>query len=168
VALQFIPWDVEAQRALREHRMPWRNPFASDGAPLFANPQTALSSPFTWPRLLLGLRGWAWSIYLKLLVGSLSLFWLARELRIEARAACILAVVFIWSGYVTTLIYHPHLPGAVKPAPPREDVPDGFSFGVISTVAGVILLCAILMICGAANRPDQPIVLEHIGNRTRA
>jgi hypothetical protein len=108
VALQFIPWDVQAQRALRQHRMPWRNPLASDGAPLFANPQTALFSPFTWPRLLLGLRGWAWSIYLKLLAGSLAMFWLARELRIETRAAGISAVVFIWSGYVTTLIYHPH------------------------------------------------------------
>ena len=79
VVVQFIPWDREIRRLIARGEFPWINRFAGDGAPLFANPQTALFSPFTWPRLLLGLDGWALMALLKLIAAALSMYWLARD-----------------------------------------------------------------------------------------
>ena len=108
VALQFVPWDLEARRQLSRGQIPWRNRFAGDGAPLFANPQTALLSPFTWPRLLIGLRGWAWTVLLKLAVAAFGMYWLGRVVGLSDVAARLTAIVFAWCGYATTLSLHPH------------------------------------------------------------
>jgi hypothetical protein len=81
--VQFIAWDVETRRLLRSGEMPWINRFAGEGAPLFANPQTAYFSPFTWPRLLFGLHGWAITALLKLLAAALCAYWLAREMGVR-------------------------------------------------------------------------------------
>ena len=85
--LQFHPWDTAARRALASGRFPWRNPYAGEGEPLFANPQSALLSPFTWPRLLFGPRGWAVTVFAKLLLAGLGVFLLTREMGASARAA---------------------------------------------------------------------------------
>jgi hypothetical protein len=100
VSLQFEPWDREVRRQLHAGTFPWRSAFAGTGAPLFANPQVALLSPFTWPRLLLGDRGWAISVFLRLLVAALSMTWLARTAGAERREAMVSGVVFAWSGYL--------------------------------------------------------------------
>src|ERR1043166_5502294 len=78
VVTQFIPWDVESRRLIARGEMPWRNVWAGAGAPVWANPQTALLSPFTWPRLLFGLHGWLLCAVLRLIAAALSMLWLAR------------------------------------------------------------------------------------------
>ncbi|HEX9163598.1 MAG TPA: hypothetical protein VF980_17965 [Thermoanaerobaculia bacterium] len=108
VPLQFIPWDTEARRLLWRREMPWRNRFADDGAPLFANPQAALLSPYTWPRLAIGLRGWAWVVLLKILTAAFGMYWLGRTLGLSQEEATLSGIVFAWSGFATTLSLHPH------------------------------------------------------------
>ncbi len=109
VVLHFVPWDLEARRLMREGQLPFVNRFGGEsGAPLLANPQTGLLSPFTWPRLLFGQRGWAFSVFLKLLVAALSMYWLARETGQQQREALVCAIVFSGSGFVILWALHPH------------------------------------------------------------
>lgn len=107
VVTQFIPWDTEVMRLLRDGQPPWVNRFAGDGAPLFANPQTALFSPFTWPRLLLGLEGWGWMALLKLLTASFCMFWFARELEVPRGQATLSAIVYATAGYTIVWLLYP-------------------------------------------------------------
>jgi hypothetical protein len=108
VSLQFEPWDREVRRDLHAGTFPWRSAFAGTGAPLFANPQVALLSPFTWPRLLLGDRGWAISVFLRLLVAALSMTWLALTAGAGRREAIVSGIVYAWSGYLIVWGLHPH------------------------------------------------------------
>src|SRR5215218_6654704 len=87
VIVQSVPWDREIVRLAADGAWPWTNRWAGDGGPLFANPQTALFSPFTWPRLLFGLDGWAIMAILKLLAAMLCAYWLARELDVPRSQA---------------------------------------------------------------------------------
>lgn len=108
VAVQFDVWDGEVRRLVRNGELPWVNVFAGDGAPLFANPQVGLFSPFTWPRIILGVHGWALSAFLKLLVGLLGMWWLARVLGASPGEAAVSAGVFVGSGAFITLLLFPH------------------------------------------------------------
>jgi hypothetical protein len=108
VIVQFIPWDREVLRLLSNGELPWVNRFAGEGGPLFANPQTALFSPFTWPRLLFGLDGWAIMALLKILAAAFSAYWLARELDVSPRQAALSGVVFATAGYMTVWLLFPH------------------------------------------------------------
>ena len=107
VPLQLAPWDSEARRLLAGGEMPWRNRFTGDGEHLFANPLAALLSPFTWPRLLFGLRGWAITVFLKLLVAMLSMYWLARVVGGSEFAASMSAIVFALCGYSIVWALYP-------------------------------------------------------------
>ena len=107
VVVQFIPWDREIVRLARAGEWPWVNRWAGDGGPLFANPQTALFSPFTWPRLLLGLDGWAITAILKLLAAALCAYWLARELDVPHPQATFSALVFATAGYTIVWLLYP-------------------------------------------------------------
>ena len=107
VVVQFIPWDREILRRFSRGEMPWTNRFAGDGAPLFANPQTALASPFTWPRMLFGLHGWAIMAILKLLAAALGAYWLARELDVPRDQAMLSGVVFATAGYTIVWLLYP-------------------------------------------------------------
>jgi hypothetical protein len=108
VVLQFYPWDVQIRRLMRAGEMPWRNAYSGDGSPLWANPQTALFSPFTTPRLLLGARGWALSVYLKFLAAGLGAYLLLRVLRYPSFIAAVCGVVYLCSGYSVLYALHPH------------------------------------------------------------
>ena len=106
VVVAFLPWDTEVVRLIRAGRFPWRNPLADQGAPLFANPQTALFSPFMWPRFVLGPGGWALMALMKFLVAGVGMFWLVREAGGTSFDATFSGVVFMASGYlVTTLLF---------------------------------------------------------------
>jgi hypothetical protein len=107
VVVQFVPWDGEILRLVRAGEWPWVNQWAGDGGPLFANPQTALFSPFTWPRLLLGLDGWAIMAILKLLAAALCAYWLARELDVPHPQALFSALVFATAGYTIVWLLYP-------------------------------------------------------------
>ena len=108
VVVQFVPWDVSARRLIARGELPWRNVWAAGGGPLFANPQAALLSPFTWPRLLLVERGWAITVLLKLLVAMFGMAWLARSLGATDTAAVISGIVFGYAGFITVWGLHPH------------------------------------------------------------
>ncbi len=108
VLFQFVPWDTEARQQIRNGAFPWINPYASQGRPLWANPQTALLSPFTWPRLIFGLRGWALAVLLKLLVAGLGAYALARELSASRRQALVSGAVYLTAGFTIVWALHPH------------------------------------------------------------
>lgn len=108
VVLQFYPWDLEVRRHLSGGELPWVNRWAGDGSPLWANPQTALLSPFTWPRLLLGARGWAWTALLKLLFAGWGAWWLARTAGASRFASMISGLIFMMSGFSVVWGLHPH------------------------------------------------------------
>jgi hypothetical protein len=105
---QFHPWDAAARAGLRAGRFPWTNPFAGDGEPLWANPQAALLSPFTWPRLALGIQGWEVSVLLKLIVAGLGAFAFARALGASPTAATVSGAVYQLSGFEVLWGLHPH------------------------------------------------------------
>jgi hypothetical protein len=107
VVVQFIPWDHEIRRMAADGEMPWTNRFAGNGAPLFANLQTALFSPFTWPRLLFGLDGWAIMALLKLVAAALCAYWLARELDVAPAQAIVSALVYATSAYMIVWLLYP-------------------------------------------------------------
>jgi hypothetical protein len=105
--LQFVPWDAVARRALLAGRIPWTNPDEDGGAPFWANPVTALLSPFTWPRLAAGAGGWALSVFFKLVVAGLGAWWLARSMGAGPLAAAISGLVFLSSGFSVVWGLHP-------------------------------------------------------------
>ena len=108
VVVQFIPWDLEIRRLISNGELPWVNRFAGEGGPLFANPQTAMFSPFTWPRLLFGLDGWAVMALLKMIAAALSMYWLSRELDVPSPQAAFSAIVFATAGYSIVWLLWPH------------------------------------------------------------
>ena len=105
--LQFVPWDAQARRSLLAGRMPWTNPGEDGGSPFWANPVTALLSPFTWPRLAAGAGGWALSVFLKLLVAGAGAAWLARAMGAGPLAATISGLVCLASGFSVVWGLHP-------------------------------------------------------------
>jgi hypothetical protein len=107
VPTQFMAWDAAAVRLMREGRMPWRNRWAGEGGPLWANPQTALLSPFTWPRLLFGDAGWALCAMLRIFVAGLSMTWLARVMGATERAALVSGFVYATSGFGVLWLLYP-------------------------------------------------------------
>lgn len=107
VVVQFVVWDREILRLSTENEWPWTNRWAGDGGPLFANPQTALFSPFTWPRLMFGLKGWAIAAMLKLLAAALCAYWFARELDVEPKAALLSGIVYATAGYTICWLMYP-------------------------------------------------------------
>lgn len=151
VVVQFIPWDHEIRRMAADGEMPWTNRFAGDGAPLFANLQTALFSPFTWPRLLFGLDGWAVMALLKLLAAALCAYWLARELDVTPAQAIVSALVYATSAYTIVWLLYPItnvfavLPGLAAAALRLMKRPSG------KNAALVILFAAL---CTAGGHPE--------------
>lgn len=107
VVVQFVPWDREILRLADAGEWPWINRWAGDGGPLFANPQTALFSPFIWPRLLFGLDGWAIMAILKLLAAMLCAYWLARELDVPRPQAIFSGIVYATAGYTICWLLYP-------------------------------------------------------------
>ncbi|HEX8619196.1 MAG TPA: hypothetical protein VF911_16565, partial [Thermoanaerobaculia bacterium] len=151
VLVQFVPWDHEILRLVRRGELPWTNVLAGDGSPLFANPQTALFSPFTWPRLLLGLDGWAWMAFLKLFAAAASMYWFARELEVAPRQAVVSGIVYATAGYTIVWLLFPitHvfalLPGLAAAAWRLVKVPAG---------ANAALLILLAALCTAGGHPE--------------
>ncbi len=105
---EFLAWDTAIERHLAAGEMPWRNPLAGRGGPLFANPQTALFFPLMWPRYLLGLGGWGIMALFKLLAAGLGMYWLVVELGGARKEAALSALVFMASGYMVTALLFAH------------------------------------------------------------
>lgn len=108
VITQFIPWEREMRRLIARGEFPWINRYAGEGGMLYADPGTGMLSPFTWPRLLFDLDGWAIAAFLKILAAALCAFWLARELDVPPGQAVISALVFATCGYTIVWLLWPH------------------------------------------------------------
>jgi len=106
---EYLAWDREIRRLLGVGMFPWRNRFAGDGAHLFANPETALLFPLTWPRIVFGDRGWAVTILLKLFFAGLGMWWFARVLTgCGPRAAIVAGFAYMSCGFMTVWLLFPH------------------------------------------------------------
>ena len=105
--LQFQPWETQARREISAGKFPWTNPYAGEGAAIFANPAAGLLSPFTWLRLLLGDPGWALSVLAKLLVAGLGARAFARALGAPPLEAAASGLLYLASGYSVLWALHP-------------------------------------------------------------
>lgn len=106
---EYYAWDVEVRRLISRGEMPWRNRWAADGAHLFANPETVLLFPATWPRLMFGARGWAITVLLKLWLAALGMWWLSTILTGRPRLAILAAIAYACCGYATVWLLFPHI-----------------------------------------------------------
>jgi hypothetical protein len=113
VLFQYVPWDIESRRQIRNGSFPWINPYAGEGRPLWANPLPAPLSPFTWPRLLFGLRGWAIDVLLKLFVAGLGTYALACELSASRREAIVSGAIYMTCGFTVVWGLYPQTNVAV-------------------------------------------------------
>lgn len=153
--VQFVPWDAEVLRLIAAGEMPFVNVYAGAGGPLWANPQTAMFSPFAWVRWIFGMKGWAIAALLKLLTAGLAACWLAREMGATRGQALVSGLVYAGSGLVVVWLLFPHsqvtafLPALAAAAlrltraPSRRD-------------AGLVLLFAAL--CTAGGHPETLFV----------
>ena len=106
---EYVAWDREIRRLIGGGQFPWRNRYAGDGAHLFANPETALLFPLTWPRIVFGDRGWAVTLFLKLFFAGLGMWWFARVLTgCDWRFALVAGFAYLASGYMTVWLLFPH------------------------------------------------------------
>lgn len=106
--IEFAAWDHVSRSLIAEGRFPWRNPFAAGGAHLFANPESALLSPFVWPRLTFGVHGWAITGFLRLFVAGIAMYWLMRVLGGTILAALLGGAIYMMSGYVVVWLLYSH------------------------------------------------------------
>mgnify|MGYP001223829157 CR=1 FL=1 len=107
---QMIPWSLVAREELANGRVPLWNRYNGAGAPLLANMQSGIFSPFNLPFYLLPLKfALLASALLKLFVAH---FGAARYLRAigQSSAASLLgASVFAFSGFHLICLQHPHV-----------------------------------------------------------
>jgi hypothetical protein len=98
----FYPYRAYVARALRTGYLPLWNPYLFCGAPLLANPQSAVLYPLHWPLLWLEPpKMIAWSIALHLwLAGIFAYAYSRRSLRLNPFAAFGAALAFAGSGFL--------------------------------------------------------------------
>lgn len=106
---QFVPWLRFARRELAAGRVPLWNPHQDGGVPFLANPQTALTSPMTWPCLALGIEhGWNLSLLLRILIAGNGTFLLLHHRGRSPTAALLGGLVFALAAPFVAWLEHPH------------------------------------------------------------
>jgi hypothetical protein len=101
-ALQFVPWRVLINDALRQGRLPLWTPLLGMGAPLMANHQSAVLYPPNWlalllpPEVAIGLLA-----VLHLSFAGVGMARLARRLGLSNFGVAITGLAFCLSGYLT-------------------------------------------------------------------
>jgi hypothetical protein len=99
VPIVLRPWRELVRSLLHDGILPLWNAHALAGVPLLSNPQTGLFSPFALPLWILPF-GWAlgFAAALKLWVGALGAYLLARELRLGFLPGLLAGVAFAFSS----------------------------------------------------------------------
>jgi hypothetical protein len=99
VPIVLRPWRELARAALHDGVLPLWNPHALTGVPFISNPQSGLFSPFALPLWVLPFE-WAlgFAAALKLWVGALGAYLLARELRLGFLPGLLAGVAFAFSS----------------------------------------------------------------------
>ena len=94
------PWNFFAREMIRSGTFPAWNPDAYSGTPFYANAQTGILSPFNLPLWVLPLNyGIALSAWLKLWLGGLGTYLLARELRLGFWPGILAGVSFLLCAF---------------------------------------------------------------------
>lgn len=98
----FYPYRAYVAQVLRSRHLPLWNPYLFCGAPLLANPQSAVFYPLHWPLMWLKPpRMIAWSMALHLwLAGAFTYAYARRALRLSPFAAFGGALAFMGSGFL--------------------------------------------------------------------
>jgi hypothetical protein len=111
---QFTPWRRLVVDEIRAGRWPFWNPHAYAGSPLLGNSQSAVFDPLCLPYLLFPRvdQGTVWVALLRMLVGSLGAFLLARELGRSACASALAGLVFGCGGFMVVWLLYPHTSSA--------------------------------------------------------
>lgn len=147
VPTSYYPWWVLARQALHAGIFPAWNPYALGGTPLFANPEIAWFSPFTWPLFVFSLN-WALGFVaaVKLWLAGFGTYLLTRELRIGFWPALVAGLSFalctfnvVWLSYAVHVSVAVMLPWAlwlVERIVQRGRAVDGL--GLVAVVAVVM------------------------------
>lgn len=100
-SLQFVPWRDYAVELMRNGELPLWNPYNGAGAPLFANYQSALLYPFTWPSFVLPV-AWTMSLTsaLHLFIAGAGTFVLLRRMGANTVGAGAAGIAFGMCGYL--------------------------------------------------------------------
>lgn len=100
-SLQFVPWRDYAVELLRAGELPLWNPFNGAGAPLFANYQSALLYPLSWPSFVLPI-AWAMSLTagLHLFIAGAGVFALLKRMGANSVGAGAAGLAFGLCGYL--------------------------------------------------------------------
>jgi hypothetical protein len=114
----YYPWNVFARALLHAGVFPAWNPDAYSGTPFFANPQTGILSPFNIPLWILPLNyGIAVSSWVKLCMGGVGAYLLARELKLSFWPGMLAGISFMLCAFNVVWITYETLPGAVAMMP---------------------------------------------------
>jgi hypothetical protein len=142
----YYPWNFFAREMIRSGMFPAWNPDAYSGTPFYANAQTGILNPFNLPLWLLPLNyGIALSAWLKLWLGGLGAYLLARELRLGFWPAILAGVSFLLCAFNVVWLTFETLPGVAVMMPwalwlgerlaRRRRPADAIALAVVSAVA---------------------------------
>ncbi len=85
---------------IKKGEMPLWNPYSFSGTPLFANPQAGILNPFNIIFFVLPFaQGWTVLLMLQFIIGACGLYLYLRNLNLDARAAVLGSLSFVFSGF---------------------------------------------------------------------
>ena len=114
----YYPWNFFAREMLDSGRFPAWNPYAFSGTPFYANPQTALLSPFSVPMWLLPLNfGLGVAALLKLWVAGWGTYSLTRWLGLDPWPSVLAGLTFMLCGFMILWLEYETLPAAAAMLP---------------------------------------------------
>jgi hypothetical protein len=107
---QYFPWRYFAASELAQGRIPLWNPHQFAGTPLLANGQSAVFYPLSLPFWLFDTaRAFGLSAWLHSLLAAFGTYFLARRWQFSRASSVLCAVIFAFSGYLTTWVSLPTL-----------------------------------------------------------
>jgi hypothetical protein len=105
---QFVPWLTTVRQQWLSGHLPLWNPDAFAGAPLLANDQSAVFSPFTLAALPFApAHGYSLAMLLKLVVAGAGMGVFLRQLRVGYAAAIVAGVAYASSSFMVDWLGHP-------------------------------------------------------------
>jgi hypothetical protein len=105
---QFLPWLTAVRGQWLAGHLPLWNPDAFAGAPLLANDQSAVFSPFTLVALPFSpAHGYSLAMLFKLVVAGVGMAAFLRQLRVGYGAAILAAVAYASSSFMVDWLAHP-------------------------------------------------------------
>lgn len=106
---EFYPDRLLAREAFRSGSLPLWSPFSAGGRPLLGNGQSAVFFPINMLSYFLPLAtSFAWIALTKLLIAGFSTYLFLRRLGRSHSSACLAGCSFMFSGFLTVWLNHPH------------------------------------------------------------